>query len=71
MPAAFQSTLPVRGATVDWSPASVWMFLFQSTLPVRGATFRAVDGISCKQISIHAPREGSDGYTFRTFRSLF
>ena len=56
---AFQSTLPVRGATKAAEIAS-WLYGFQSTLPVRGAT-----GIStpvCGQcgISIHAPREGSD-----------
>ena len=33
---------------------------FQSTLPVRGATTRRVCGVSAKQISIHAPRAGSD-----------
>ena len=34
---------------------------FQSTLPARGATRRAVQNKSPRQISIHAPRTGSDG----------
>ena len=35
---------------------------FQSTLPVRGATSPMVNAVpSSKGISIHAPREGSDG----------
>ena len=56
----FQSTLPVRGATLQ-------AFIkrmndeFQSTLPVRGATTGG-KYIKCGfgKISIHAPREGSD-----------
>ncbi len=102
----FQSTLPVRGATVGWvcgftsdgisihapragsdllsyihvgdiwdfnprSPCgerrrrpAMWRAVpreFQSTLPVRGATFCACSGaIRCRNISIHAPRAGSD-----------
>jgi len=35
---AFQSTLPVRGATIDGSPQIDIATIFQSTLPVRGAT---------------------------------
>ena len=35
---AFQSTLPVRGATVIPKIIDGWNELFQSTLPVRGAT---------------------------------
>ncbi len=34
----FQSTLPVRGATVDDATVTQVHFQFQSTLPVRGAT---------------------------------
>ena len=33
---------------------------FQSTLPVRGATFHCLMGEVYRNISIHAPREGSD-----------
>ena len=55
----FQSTLPVWGATQKHSTACA-SCLFQSTLPVWGATlhdhWRATD----QEISIHAPRVGSD-----------
>ena len=37
----FQSTLPVRGATLP-PPLAEWPFMFQSTLPVRGATERKI-----------------------------
>ena len=35
--------------------------VFQSTLPVRGATDGPKEGLRTNTISIHAPREGSDG----------
>ncbi len=35
---------------------------FQSTLPVRGATAIRNSAYSSVEISIHAPREGSDVY---------
>ena len=35
-------------------------FKFQSTLPVRGATFLLAELTRCLEISIHAPRAGSD-----------
>ena len=57
---AFQSTLPVRGATF-WKSLDVCSRIFQSTLPVRGATaILAVLVVHPLDISIHAPREGSD-----------
>ena len=40
MRAAFQSTLPVRGATSTAIVGMRWQTIFQSTLPVRGATAR-------------------------------
>ena len=55
----FQSTLPGWGATFvsrSFSHASI----FQSTLPGWGATRRAIRPESDLQISIHAPRMGSD-----------
>ena len=58
----FQSTLPVRGATF-------YLFIghmmggFQSTLPVRGATPASRSALPGSEISIHAPREGSDSGT--------
>ena len=57
--AIFQSTLPVGGATRTSSAGSLNEG-FQSTLPVGGATLRRADTIRCMQISIHAPRGGSD-----------
>ena len=33
---------------------------FQSTLPVRGATLQQIHVVAALDISIHAPREGSD-----------
>ena len=56
----FQSTLPVWGATL-----SFFSFLkrvaFQSTLPVWGATvIPYLDTLAIPEISIHAPRVGSD-----------
>ena len=58
----FLSTLPARGATC-WLPRFVWVSgVFLSTLPARGATGGDAEGDRPKVISIHAPREGSDGY---------
>ena len=87
----FQSTLPVRGATGPpasclWSsryfnPRSpygerpmalnclMYPSLFQSTLPVRGATPALIPGVLVLQISIHAPRTGSDASLLRFCRS--
>ncbi len=55
----FQSTLPARGATsaIVYAPRST---LFQSTLPARGATPTQRAEIISADISIHAPRTGSD-----------
>ena len=58
--AKFQSTLPVRGATIALSRVE-YPVVFQSTLPVRGATQGAAAPNVLVRISIHAPREGSDG----------
>ena len=56
----FQSTLPVWGATGADLVSGLWNGIFQSTLPVWGATVK-VDGVHFNQdISIHAPRVGSD-----------
>ena len=40
---------------------------FQSTLPVRGATERGTCLFKCGNISIHAPRAGSDCKNWRNF----
>ena len=56
----FQSTRPVRGATLLVIMTLLLCSLFQSTRPVRGAT-RAVPGdVTLLKISIHAPRAGRD-----------
>ena len=70
----FQSTLPVRGATIC-PPGLPGAVRFQSTLPVRGATYDRPFWLTDEQISIHAPREGSDFWArrwtpfFRPFQS--
>ncbi len=55
----FQSTLPVGGATT-LVVRDTQLFIFQSTLPVGGATHYGMDVSTAYQISIHAPRGGSD-----------
>ncbi len=57
--AGFQSTLPARGATRRRRSARSGR-AFQSTLPARGATSRVAVLQGDKNISIHAPRTGSD-----------
>ena len=56
----FQSTLPVGGATYKIEQLQQLYDTFQSTLPVGGATDDAARGDGRDQISIHAPRGGSD-----------
>ena len=56
----FQSTLPARGATVGVTKNTVRQWEFQSTLPARGATATSANERIEKNISIHAPRTGSD-----------
>ena len=55
----FLSTLPARGAT-GIGRVQVWSKKFLSTLPARGATGRRNQLRRLSDISIHAPREGSD-----------
>ena len=55
----FQSTHPVRGATVC-AAVTCGFEEFQSTHPVRGATCRRHGGGRGAEISIHAPRAGCD-----------
>ena len=55
----FQSTHPVRGATLATSATSGGIS-FQSTHPVRGATRLDITRPRGQRISIHAPREGCD-----------
>ena len=56
----FQSTLPARGATGVKFLGGNLRNLFQSTLPARGATSGRGRTRRRAEISIHAPREGSD-----------
>ena len=67
---AFQSTLPVRGATFPLFTAGLG-FVFQSTLPVRGATVLLYLHHAIIRISIHAPREGSDSKTVQKTDACF
>ena len=56
----FQSTLPMGGERLDQRATVGWKALFQSTLPVGGATLSVELTVPLKEISIHAPRGGSD-----------
>ena len=56
----FQSTLPARGATMQYFEENGRSVKFQSTLPARGATSACCACITSSAISIHAPRTGSD-----------
>ena len=69
----FQSTLPVRGATMTRQTPPMQNTLFQSTLPVRGATLPQRAPLRHMGISIHAPRAGSDSSTISSMsvRSYF
>ena len=57
----FQSTLPLRGATVVAAELGT-CYQFQSTLPLRGATLRIRHIRIHNGISIHAPLAGSDHF---------
>ena len=58
--AAFQSTLPARGAT-HYAHPPLNLLIFQSTLPARGATQPSTSPPKrASTISIHAPCTGSD-----------
>ena len=63
-PPRFQSTLPARGATEEYLLSDEQQ-IFQSTLPARGATVPEFDFAIAERISIHAPRTGSDEYSYR------
>ena len=55
----FQSTLLMRGATIEADNMSIDK-QFQSTLLMRGATKKGEDVPYCHLISIHAPHARSD-----------
>ncbi len=56
----FQSTPPVRGATYQVGGHFDHTAPFQSTPPVRGATGGYIATEAERDVSIHAPRAGSD-----------
>ena len=60
----FQSTLPARGATFPRKGRNE-DGRFQSTLPARGATDTLLADADVEEISIHAPRTGSDTQSAR------
>ena len=66
----FQSTLPARGATTTAAQLTN-LKKFQSTLPARGATCTAPGLPRGGDISIHAPRTGSDRYHLLNLHSVF
>ena len=62
-PVSFQSTPPVKAATVD-SGSPFADCSFQSTPPVKAATLGVTIIELLPSISIHAAREGGDGFGF-------
>ena len=58
--AVFQSTLPLRGATLENFATHYISLQFQSTLPLRGATHQLPGQPRGRSISIHTPLAGSD-----------
>ena len=68
-PGPFLSTLPARGATRVFTTSFAAPDRFLSTLPARGATEYGRSKAAQLQISIHAPREGSDQMVPRTTAS--
>ena len=60
MLSSFQSTHPIRGATLASAVKLSTDTTFQSTHPIRGATLFGYTVIVCERISIHAPHTGCD-----------
>ena len=58
----FQSTRPIRGATIHDADTLPTGEAFQSTRPIRGATALRNPGKTYLLISIHAPHTGRDMY---------
>ena len=59
MSSSFQSTLPVRGATKNFSQGNNSLKI-SIHAPREGSDVLQAIAASMQQISIHAPREGSD-----------
>ena len=66
----FQSTPPVKAATLSASQFCVKRETFQSTPPVKAATADSGVVRALRVISIHAAREGGDFCAFSTFASI-
>ena len=56
----FQSTRPIRGATITRISYLSHLKIFQSTRPIRGATYDRAGPRNLNNISIHAPHAGRD-----------
>ena len=56
----FQSTRPIRGATINHLTGAKPQKGFQSTRPIRGATKSRRESRPVLRISIHAPHTGRD-----------
>ena len=67
----FQSTLPLRGATLTGDRTDTIADRFQSTLPLRGATMYLRYVGALHFISIHAPLTGSDKYGTKMEQSTY
>ncbi len=68
-PVKFQSTLPLRGATVKTTTPITTFELFQSTLPLRGATCLTQKILARKQFQSTLPLRGATICPGRTDRS--
>ena len=67
----FQSTHPARGATRKAGVCMGYELIFQSTHPARGATTAPMLTRCPLKISIHAPREGCDGFNRTSAPTVF
>ncbi len=58
----FQSTLPMKGVTLDEKEVIDDTGEFQSTLPMKGVTTKIKATTRWRGVSIHTPNEGSDAW---------
>ena len=65
----FQSTRPMRGATVEVRGGDQFPE-FQSTRPMRGATRVPLRGGGFRMVSIHAPHAGRDLFIGKDFKNV-
>ena len=69
--ALFQSTPPVKAATLSFSGSITGIFISIHAAREGGDQFAARNLIICGIISIHAAREGGDALNFAGFNSVF